>query len=318
MNLANLNPIAIDLTYLERLAALSSASTALRRAEERLLYTYAVRHYEHGQQWFLHPKTIVPRALLSFDELRKNSITVPDLIAYLTEVGKGKDAITDVEDAEAKVSLAAAACREVEDEYESRPWPRYWLVTSSDGHIHRSTHCSTCNKGKSRTGFALAAYLSGKSDADAVADLGPALCSVCYPDAPVESKEQTRISARLALTLAEDGCEAFHKARKVAAEKASERAASLCPGSGEQGTPSSTGSRYTPHHLCPVCGESSRQTSTGKVRPHRAPIFYVENSDYKCWSPDGWVARKKAYLFKSIGEAKSVASTAPGASVRRK
>lgn len=316
-SLANLNPIAIDLTYLDRLAVRSRAADNVSRAASRLLSGHAKFHYEHRREWFLHPDSkIERRSSATLDELCRDEITVPALVSLLIERGVGQREVAALESAEESLSVAIAACREIEDEYDRRPWARYWLVTTSDGHIHRSTHCSTCNKGRSATGFALAAYLSGKSDVDAVADLGPALCSVCFPDAPVESKEQSRISARLALTLAEHGCDAFVKARKEAAEKAAEKAANLCPGSGQPGVGADNGS---PHwHACPSCGEASRKTSSGKIRSHRAPLYYVENDDYKCWGADGWGPRTKAVLLKSIAEAKSIASLWPGASIRRK
>lgn len=315
-HLSTLSPVQVDTLYLERLHVKSLAVVNVERAQSRLLSGHAKYHYEHSREWFLHPDTKITRTTrATLDELQHDSITATALVSLLIERGTGEREVAALESAEEALSVAHAACREIEDEYESRPWSRYWLVTSSDGHIHRSTHCCTCNKGRNPTGFALAAYLSGKSDADAVADLGPALCSVCFPDAPVESKEQARISARLALTLAERGCDAFLKAREQAAEKAREKAANLCPGSGQPGVCDDKLSHW---HACPSCGESSRKTSSGKIRPHRAPLYYVENDDYKCWGGDGWGPRTKAVLLKSIDEAKSIASLWPGSTIRRK
>ncbi len=67
-----------------------------------------------------------------------------------------------------------------EDNYTG--WSRFFLVTSSDGHIHRHTNCSTCYP---TTRFAPLPNLSGLTEHDAVADQGEILCSVCFPDAPV-------------------------------------------------------------------------------------------------------------------------------------
>ena len=316
-HLSTLSPVQADTLYLERLHVKSLAVVNVERAQSRLLSGHATYHYEHSREWFLHPDTKITRTTRAlFDELQHDSITATALVSLLIERGTGEREVAALESAEEALSVAHAACREVEDEYESRPWSRYWLVTSSDGHIHRSTHCCTCNKGRSPTGFALAAYLSGKSDVDAVADLGPALCSVCFPEAPVESTEQARISASLALTLAERGCDAFIKAREQAAEKAREKAANLCPGSGQPGV--GDGGYNNHWHACPSCGESSRKTSSGKIRSHRRPLYYVENQNGQAWTPGGWAARKKAYILTSIGEAKSIAATHLGASVRRK
>lgn len=62
-------------------------------------------------------------------------------------------------------------------------WSRFFLVTSSAGHVHSSMHCSTC---RPTTAYGWLPNLSGKTEAEAVAELGPNLCSVCFPSAPVE------------------------------------------------------------------------------------------------------------------------------------
>lgn len=62
-------------------------------------------------------------------------------------------------------------------------WSRFFLVTSSTGHIHRSMSCSTC---RPTTRYGWLPDLSGKTEADAVAEHGPALCSVCFPSAPLD------------------------------------------------------------------------------------------------------------------------------------
>lgn len=72
---------------------------------------------------------------------------------------------------------------ELEAIYRADPWSRFFLVTSSAGHVHSSMSCSTC---RMTTTYGWLPELSGLTEADAVAELGPALCSVCFPDAPVE------------------------------------------------------------------------------------------------------------------------------------
>jgi hypothetical protein len=62
-------------------------------------------------------------------------------------------------------------------------WSRFFLVTSSQGHVHSSMHCPTC---RPTTTYGWLPELSGKTEADAVAEHGPALCSVCFPSAPTE------------------------------------------------------------------------------------------------------------------------------------
>lgn len=62
-------------------------------------------------------------------------------------------------------------------------WSRFFLVTSSAGHIHSTMNCSTC---RPTTEFAWLPTVSGLTEVEAVAEHGPMLCSVCFPSAPVE------------------------------------------------------------------------------------------------------------------------------------
>lgn len=62
-------------------------------------------------------------------------------------------------------------------------WTRFFpSVTKSQPHIHRSLTCRTLHR---ETVMTWAPQLSGKTDAEAVEELDEALCSVCFPGAPV-------------------------------------------------------------------------------------------------------------------------------------
>lgn len=62
-------------------------------------------------------------------------------------------------------------------------WTRFFpSVTKSQPHIHRTLHCRTLH---ATTVMAWAPQLSGKTDEEAVAELDEALCTVCFPNAPV-------------------------------------------------------------------------------------------------------------------------------------
>ncbi len=104
-------------------------------------------------------------------------------------------------------------------------WQRYFLVTSSAGLVHASMNCSTCNKGRQATTFALLPSCSGRSHEALVAALGPSLCSVCFPDAPVAWTDEQRISPNVATVLATQGEEAFWTALAESRAKAAKRAA---------------------------------------------------------------------------------------------
>jgi hypothetical protein len=64
-------------------------------------------------------------------------------------------------------------------------WTRSYLVT--DGHVHSSMECSTCNNGQSRTQFTWLVDFAGRDEAEVVAAAAARACTVCYPTAPVET-----------------------------------------------------------------------------------------------------------------------------------
>ena len=91
-----------------------------------------------------------------------------------------------VDKVEALQAALADKMAEVDAHEESYTgWDRYFLVTSSAGHVHRGMSCSTC---KPTTTYAPVFTLSAASEAEAIAEMGETLCSVCYPNAPVEGK----------------------------------------------------------------------------------------------------------------------------------
>jgi hypothetical protein len=77
------------------------------------------------------------------------------------------------------------------DEIYARPenrWNRYYRCLNSDGHIHSSLRgCHTVNN---QTAMGWNTHLSGQPVAAAIADLGPTLCTACYPDAPAEHRQK--------------------------------------------------------------------------------------------------------------------------------
>jgi hypothetical protein len=126
---------------------------------------------------------------------------------------------------EAQFESFSSQLTALEAEFVSRGgWDRYFLVASSSGHIHSSTSCHTCNKGKNPTQFALVPSLSNMKVDVAVEALGAGLCSICFPDAPVEMQEQMKISQSLATVLREQGESAFVEARQKAQARALKKA----------------------------------------------------------------------------------------------
>ena len=91
-----------------------------------------------------------------------------------------------------KVTEAHFAISEIERTIEAMDeaytgWTRFFpSITKSHPHIHRSLACRTLH---ADTQMRWEPSLSGHSDAEAVAKLDEALCSVCFPDAPVALHE---------------------------------------------------------------------------------------------------------------------------------
>lgn len=90
----------------------------------------------------------------------------------------------------ARADKALAALAEqtapLNDEFERRGgWTRAFLVCGSDGHVHSSMHCSTCNRGDYRTKFQWMTEYSGADETSIVADAGWRACTICYPSAPL-------------------------------------------------------------------------------------------------------------------------------------
>lgn len=130
-------------------------------------------------------------------------------------------------------------------------WSRFFLVQNAGGHIHNSLNCSTCNKftsrGQSQTRFGWLPALSGQTEAEAVAEHGAILCTVCFPSAPVE----------------------WTNAHEVAK---AERAAAQCSGSGtylDSDKPHRTGYYSGNWGTCPQCAARPAVTKTGKLRAHK-------------------------------------------------
>lgn len=152
--------------------------------------------------------------------------------------------VEQVKTAFAKVKELQAEQNELDKAYTG--WSRFFIVPG--GHIHSSMSCHTCNKSwNNPTQFGWLPGLSGKSDADAVKEQGALLCTVCYPDAPTEWTN--------------------HYEQKAAEKKAEE-----CPGSGTWNYPAETARTgyFTGNYgVCKHCNQRITITKTGKMRSHK-------------------------------------------------
>ncbi len=96
-------------------------------------------------------------------------------------LGQARHTVEKLDEVAAEIEAVRAEYTALEETYTG--WSRFFLVTSSKGHIHSSMSCSTC---RMSTTYGWLPHLSDHTEADAVEALGPSLCSVCYPTAPLE------------------------------------------------------------------------------------------------------------------------------------
>lgn len=185
-----------DARYYELLMELGAARTAVRIAADRMALKAATirgaRNYSGVIEYRLgdtRGEIITPTA----GDLVRFSVKGSPVVKTYT----GRD----LRDATAADAIAAGADRTGYDaalagvdavlakidahEVAYTGWTRYMIVTSSAGHVHASTECSTC---RLTTTFAPVVSLSGTDSTEAIAALGETLCSVCFPDAPIAGK----------------------------------------------------------------------------------------------------------------------------------
>lgn len=83
-----------------------------------------------------------------------------------------------------ETSLAAlrAEAAPYEAEFVARGgWTRYFLVTNSNGHVHRERNCITCFD---TTQYGWLPELSDCDEAAMIVEFGEKACTVCFPNAP--------------------------------------------------------------------------------------------------------------------------------------
>ena len=134
-----------------------------------------------------------------------------------------------------------------EAEFEARGgWARYFWCQSDGGHIHRGRECPSI---RPTTVLGWVPSFADRSVDDMIAEYGCSVCSKCYPQAPAHP--------------------AFIQARIDAEKAEAAKAATQCPGSGQQALHQDF-RYYIARGQCPHCKAAVTPTSTGKVRKHKA------------------------------------------------
>ena len=170
----------------------------------------------------------------------RSFVTVVEQVQEMAQSGtdytvrRAQDALDTYVAARDAEKVAERVFAEADEKYEG--WSRFFLVTNSNGHIHRNMNCSTC---RPSTVFAWLPDLSGLTEKDAVDEHGTILCSVCFPTAPAE----------------------WTVGKPAATDK--------CSGSGQYAPARERQPRYAD---CPECGKFITRTPNGNVRAHKPEV----------------------------------------------
>lgn len=196
-------PLEIDTHIADLSLALTKSEHNLVAAEARILNAAGARQNYQGRDlvWSM-----------TLTEAKAKLLTETNLDDYRGD--HAKEVLSQYVVAGGRVSVDRAALKEAKALYTG--WSRFFVVTSSNGHIHSSTHCSTCYP---TTAFGWLPHLSGKDETDAVEACGEALCSVCFPSAPV-SQTSGSISQEDAKRMAQGATRAELQAERDAAKQA--------------------------------------------------------------------------------------------------
>jgi hypothetical protein len=168
-------------------------------------------------------------------------------------------------------------------------WTRFFpSVTKSQPHIHRSLSCHTLH---ATTVMTWAPQLSGRTDAEAVDELDEALCSVCFPGAPVALHNY--VSRKSQAAQDERQAEKDERAAKQAAKR-------LAPSEVFR-----TAGKY---------GERVETVAKLKELVRAAIALEVEAEFWTTHSPAGWdiehLARRRRNIADSLVEARADAAKA--------
>lgn len=156
------------------------------------------------------------------------------------------NALAALAEHEAQVDALNAEIAPLDAEYDRRRWTRYVVVIANGGHIHSGTRCQGGTI-RPTTKVTWQPALSGKSVANAVDQLGPTLCTLCFPSAPVKWTQGT--------------------------PEAQAKADGTCTGSGkgyEPGTWKRNGPNGYGTATCTGCNTTRATTPAHRVKKHQA------------------------------------------------
>lgn len=220
-NLATATPVEIDGRLADLHDEIAKLNSRIEYLTNHVLSYSGLRRYVSATRWAKSHYEVTGTFEEGIDRLRTYAAAVEawraadyaqelrpqPLSNYAGSVDIDKTVAERTELLAARYALWTEANR-LEDEYRARRWTRYFLVTSSAGHIHSTTGCQTC---RVTTEYGWMPQMSGQTEAEAIAGLGiyaESLCSVCFPTAPVAAKRTNVPKAKAAKMAAAPVCTA--------------------------------------------------------------------------------------------------------------
>lgn len=175
MDTTTATPAQID-TELARLHGVAASINASRASVAN------TAHRINGERATYKGKNRVYTTPLD-ETLTELALKLADEAIVRHEIATATECIERIAQLDKDLAANAAEIAILDAEYAARPWSRFIAV--ADGHLHSGTRCAG---GTIRVTTTLGWHpeLSGKTEAEAVALLGPMLCTHCFPTAPVE------------------------------------------------------------------------------------------------------------------------------------
>lgn len=137
------------------------------------------------------------------------------------EAQPGVERVVDrIKETEVAIDLANERIDELGRIYNEHRWNRYFLVTNSNGHVHRNMGCSTCFP---TTEYRWLVELADCDEDAMITEFGEKACTVCFPDAPANPhfngpgrRDREALAARQA---EKDARQAVKNAKRLAADE---------------------------------------------------------------------------------------------------
>lgn len=244
MNLGTASPLEIDTV----IAELDGKAMQQEELIGKIMISlhYVVRDKQTSRTgWAMTSKEVLAKV----QDLLKD-----ERLEYVRFNGSTEDSVraklSKLDTAKAEMNRLTDEISRYEDEWRRRPWSRFHqLRSTSNAHVHDSRWCSALHR--SNLGdLGWRPDLSGKSMEEAVAELGPYLCSKCFPGAPVKWRQNP----------------ADHKAKDP----------NECLGTNEQPVEGTVQSKptyrsYTRSGRCPVCLNGQTVRTDGTLSKHSKP-----------------------------------------------